>query len=244
MDLNNILCSCILFLFWEGACRLFDLGCPLSVTGWGSLNKAHTSQDACWDAFWRTFGLPRPQTTKEALCKHTHRRRLQSHTTYTEGGSWDTEEAAGPGVRSPRPRKMAPMASTPSPKSRCVPSEEVCSVTRAHTTTPLVARGWHGYRWTSDAQAWGYKRSAVLALSPRRTLSKSRIGLGTLAQVGTGVFQSQLSTQVLEHLGVPWGSRKLSNSKYNFQSTQVMPGSDAKTEKYGTNRMFPFPDGP
>ena len=132
--------------FWrrEG-CRLFDLACPLSAIGWGSLNKAHTSQDTCWDACWRAFGLPRPWRTKKELCKHTHRRRLQSHITYTKGGSWTLRRLPawewGVHGRDRWLRWPAPLL----PSSGVSTSEEVCSAKKAHTTTPLQLHQWHVY---------------------------------------------------------------------------------------------------
>lgn len=61
-------------------CHIFYLGCPLNAIAWGSLNKAHTSRDTCWDAFWRTFGLARPWRTKKELYKLHSSWSLQNNT--------------------------------------------------------------------------------------------------------------------------------------------------------------------
>lgn len=72
-----------------------------------------------------------------------------------------------------------------------------------------------------------------LAMSPRWMLLKSRAGLEPFHRLElVCVCQTLLSTWVIQHLGVLGGvSREATNSKYNLQSTQVMPGSGAKTEK-------------
>lgn len=86
-DLKNIHYS---FFFPPFGCSIFYQGHPLSAIAWGSLNKAHTSKDTCWDAFWRIFGLPGPQGIKEAMQKQPSSRRLQSNTACTKGGFWET----------------------------------------------------------------------------------------------------------------------------------------------------------
>lgn len=83
MDLNNIHCSRNFFFFFDG--HIFYLGCPLSAIAWRSLNKAHASEDTCWDAFWRAFGLPEPWRTKQELYKPHPSWRLQNNTAYTKG---------------------------------------------------------------------------------------------------------------------------------------------------------------
>lgn len=157
--------------FWrrEG-CRLFDLACPVSAIGWGSLNKAHTSQDTCWDAFWRAFGLPRPWRTKKELCKHTRRRRLQSHITYTKGGSWTLRRLPAwewgvhgrdRWLRWPAPllpvqvcppvRKSAlPKEPTPPPLFSCASDT---STDEHLTLKPEVTRTWQSWPWVTEGHS-------------------------------------------------------------------------------------------